>query len=349
MKFRIKKFITVKKILAAALIIAVGFFAYSKFKPKVIEIDSQKVAKSDVTLEVSTDGKITSGSTYTASFELGGTIVYQPFKVGDKISKGTRVASIDARSYRLAYDRALKDFNLQFSQLDEYDLSQKDKPVSDQSNLDRKQVDIPLQKSVSLFEDARNTLSKTSIYSPISGIVTSVNKKPGETIAATQPVITVQASNVPEFTGEIDDVDIVKVKIGQKVEIILDAYPDDKFNGIVSEIAPSKTKNDNGIDVYLVKIQFSNSDKIIYLDQNGQASIILNRQADVLNVPNSAIIEENNQKYVYVIRDSKAVKTAVTLGLVADFDSEIVSGLSEEDEISTSTNTLKDSIRVKTK
>ncbi len=346
---QLKKLITIKKILALILILGVGFVAYNKFKPTVVQIDTQKVTKTDVTLEVSSDGKITSGSSYTASFELGGIIVYQPFKVGDKIKKGTRIASVDSRSYKLAYDRALKDFNLQFSQLNEFDLTQKDKPSSDQSSLDRKQVDIPLQKTVSLVEDSRIALAKTSIYSPISGIVTNVSKKTGETIAATQTVLTVQAGDMPEFTGEIDDVDIVKILAGQTAEITIDAYPDTKLLGKVTEIAPSKTKNENGIEVYLVKMQFNNDGKTIYLDQNGQGSIILNRKQNVLSVPNSSIFEENGQKFVYVIKKSKAVKTPVTVGLEADFDSEVTSGLTEGDEVSTSTNSLKDSIRVKTK
>ena len=344
---KLKKLITIKKIFALILVLIIAFFAYNKFKPTVVEIDTQKVAKADVTLEVSSDGKITSGSSYAASFELGGTIVYQPFKVGDKIKKGTRIASVDSRSYKLAYDRALKDFNLQFSQLNEYDLTQKDKPNTNQSSLDRTQVDIPLQKNVSLVEDARNLLAKTGIYSPISGIVTAINKRVGETTAATQTVLTVQASESPEFTGEIDDVDIVKVKVGQNVEVILDAYPDSKLSGNITDIAPSKTKNSNNIDVYLVKIRFDNSGKVTYLDQNGQGSIILDRKSDVLSVTNSAIFSENDQKYVYLVKNGRAVKTPVNTGLEADFDSEITSGVNEGDIVSTTNQNLSDYARVK--
>lgn len=349
MKPNIKNLLTFKKILILVIVIAVGFFLYNRFKPKVVEIDTQKVQKSDVTLDVTADGKITSGTVINASFEVGGTIVYQPFKVGDKITKGARLASIDSRSYRLAYDRALKDFNLQFSQLNEFDLTQKDKPVTDQSNLDRKQVDIPLQKTVSLVEDARNSLAKTSIYSPISGVVTSVAKRTGETVASTQTVLTIQSGEMPEFTAEIDDVDIVKLKSGQNVEIILDAYPDTKLTGTITDIAPSKTKNANGIDVYLIKIKFSSWDKTVFLDQNGQAIIILKRENNVVNVPNSAILSENGQKYVYLIRNSRTVKTAISTGLEADFDTEVTSGISEGDLVSLSTNNLKDSTRVKAK
>jgi len=351
MKPNIKNLLTFKKILIVVILLVIAFFLYNRFKPVVIEIDSQTVQRSDVTLDITSDGKITSGTVISASFEITGSIVYQPFKVGDKITKGTRLASIDGRSYRLAYDRALKDFNLQFSQLNEFDLTQKDKPVSDQSNLDRKQVDIPLQKTVSLVEDARNNLSKTSIYSPISGVVTSVNKKTGETIAATQTVLTIQTNDMPEFTAEIDDVDIVKVKLGQNVEIILDADPETKLIGSITEIAPSKTKNANGIDVYLLKIKFSNGNgnNAVFLDQNGQAVIILKRQSNTLNIPNSAIITENGQKYVYLIRNSRALKTVISTGLEADFDTEITTGLTQGDLVSLSTNNLKDASRVKIK
>lgn len=344
---KLLKFFTVKKILLVITILVLAFIGYNQFKPEVTSIDTEIVKKSDVTQAVSADGSITSGSTFTASFELGGQITYQPYKVGDKITKGTRIASVDSRSYRLAYDRALKDFNLYYSQLDEYDLSQKDKPLSNQSKLDRTQTDIPLQKSVSLVEEAKNNLAKTSIYSPINGIVTSVSKKYGETAAATQAVLTIQATEIPEFTAEIDDVDIVKIQPNQKTEVILDAYPDQTFLGTVTEIAPSKTKNDNGIDVYLVKISFDSANKTIYLDQNGQAVIIQKRQPDTLNVSSSAITTSGDQKFVYVIKQNRAIKTIVTTGLESDFETEITSGLMQGDIVSITNQNLTDNARVK--
>lgn len=344
---KLLKFFTVKKILLVITILVLAFIGYNQFKPEVTSIDTEIVKKSDVTQAVSADGSITSGSTFTASFELGGQITYQPYKVGDKITKGTRIASVDSRSYRLAYERALKDFNLYYSQLDEYDLSQKDKPLSNQSKLDRTQTDIPLQKSVSLVEEAKNNLAKTSIYSPINGIVTSVSKKYGETAAATQAVLTIQATEIPEFTAEIDDVDIVKIQPNQKTEVILDAYPDQTFIGTVTEIAPSKTKNDNGIDVYLVKISFDSANKTIYLDQNGQAVIIQKRQPDTLNVSSSAITTSGDQKYVFVIKQNRAIKTIVTTGLESDFETEITSGLMQGDIVSITNQNLTDNARVK--
>lgn len=344
---KLQKFITVKKILLIIGILIVAFVGYNQFKPKVVNIDTETVKKSDVTQAVSADGSITSGSTFTASFELGGQITYQPYKIGDKITKGTRIASVDSRSYRLAYDRALKDFNLYYSQLDEFNLSQKDKPLSDQSKLDRTQTDIPLQKSVSLVEEARNNLAKTSIYSPINGIVTSVSKKYGETASATQAILTIQATEIPEFTAEIDDVDIVKILPHQKTEVILDAYPDQTFLGTVTEIAPSKTKNDNGIDVYLVKISFDSANRTIYLDQNGQAIIIQKRQPETLNVSSSAIITDGDQKYVFTIKQNRAVRTLVTTGLESDFETEITSGLTEGDIVSITNQSLTDNARVK--
>jgi len=344
---KIFKLLTFKKILILIVVIVVGFFAYNSLKPKVTEIDAEKVKISDVTQEITADGKVSAGTSFTASFELTGKITYQPFKAGDKITKGTRLASIDSSIYRNAYDRALKDFNLSYSLLNEYDLSQKDKPLSDQSKLDRKQVDIPLQQAESLVADARTNLAKTSIYSPITGIVTSVSKKVGETATATQTVLTIQTSDNPEFTAEIDDVDIVKIIANQKTEIILDAYPDEKFLGTVTEIAPSKTKNANGIEVYLIKIAFNTSGRVVYLDQNGQASIIQKRQSNVLNVSTSAIIEDGDKKYVYQIKNKKAFKTPVTTGLESDFETEITSGLAENDIVSVTNQNLTDNARVK--
>jgi macrolide-specific efflux system membrane fusion protein len=137
----------------------------------------------------------------------------------------------------------------------------------------------------------------------------------------------------------ISEVDVPRVKQGQKTTIILDSISDKTFTGEVVSVDRIGTVT-NGVTNYPVVIQFSTQSEDILPNMSATANIIIETKTDVLVVPNAAIVSSsNNQNSVRVLKDGKEVSIPVEIGVSSDTLTEVVSGLNEGDEVITGTLT----------
>lgn len=133
----------------------------------------------------------------------------------------------------------------------------------------------------------------------------------------------------------ISEVDISKVKTGQKATITLDAYPDMTYVGRVDSIDTIGT-NTSGVVTFNAYIAFVAPPATIHPGMSASAVIQLNRHDDVLTVPTAAIQSSSGEQYVRVLKNGVINQVSVETGLVSDTDTEITSGLTEGQTIVTS-------------
>jgi len=183
-----------------------------------------------------------------------------------------------------------------------------------------------------------------TVTAPASGRVTDLNLFVGMAISGNsssgglgsssggQRIATIASDTKPIATFNISEVDVVKVKPGQKATLALDALPGKTFTGKVIGIDRTGTVS-SGVTTYLASIQFDSGVDDIHSNMAVSASIITETKDDVLLIPSSASRTLGGQALVTILKNGEPQQIPVTIGLYSDSQVEVVSGLSDGDEI----------------
>ncbi|MCE5311941.1 MAG: efflux RND transporter periplasmic adaptor subunit [Nitrospiraceae bacterium] len=183
------------------------------------------------------------------------------------------------------------------------------------------------------LEQQKTKLSYTKIYAPISGIVSDVTAQQGETIVAGLQVanlVTVLDPTKLEMWIYVDETDIGKVKLSQKVEYYVDTYPSKNFSGLITEIYPQPVVKDN-IVYYLAIVKIPHEDALLLRpEMTTHVKIIFIEKKDVLTVTNAAVKFEKGKQVAYVVKGKNQVqKTDIKTGIRGEEKTEILSGVQE--------------------
>lgn len=235
-----------------------------------------------------------------------------------------------------------------------------------------------VRSSEATLKEARENLGRTSIYSPMNGIITKLNKEQGERVVGTAQmagteIMTVADLNVMEVAVEVNENDIVRVSINDTTEIEVDAYLNKTFKGIVTEIANSANTAGMSADQvtnFDVKIRMLQSSYQDLVDQRADSSspfrpgmsatvdIRTTQVDDVITVPIQAVTvrkdtanvkgdmkageEEADEKIevVFVKNGEKVKMVKVETGIQNTMYIEIKNGLAEDEEIVVAPYTL---------
>lgn len=180
-------------------------------------------------------------------------------------------------------------------------------------------------------------LAKTIIKAPVDGTVTKVNFEVGEQTSMSQAVISMIGVSNMEIKVDVPESDIVKLKVGDIVDITLDAFSsDEKFAGTVTFIDPASTLI-NGVVYYNVTVNFNNKDERIKSGMTANLTIATDSRTGVLIVPSRAVIYREDKKYIQLLMaDDTLSEVEVTTGLKGDGGMvEILSGIKDGDEVVT--------------
>jgi len=189
------------------------------------------------------------------------------------------------------------------------------------------------------------------VTAPIAGVVSNVGIVPGmvltsqatstnQTTTSSHRVAVIQNEAKPIVSVSLTEIDVPKVKTGQKVIVTLDSLPDKTFTGKVVTVDRIGTTSNN-VTSYSSLIQLDTASSEILPNMAANANIILETKSDVLLVPSAAIQTQAGQSYVRVLRNGREQQIPVEVGLFGDTQTEIISGLSEGDEVVTGTVTTQ--------
>lgn len=212
------------------------------------------------------------------------------------------------------------------------------------------ELEIAYQKKKEDLEEAKKDLKNYYLYAPFDGILANVNIKKGDDVTSGMTVAQLITS---EKIAEVsfNEVDALKIKIGQKAKLTFDALPNLEIKGEVVEIDPIGTES-QGVITYNVKIALLEDNENIKPSMSVNAEIIIDSKENVLVLPNSAIKTFNNRKYVEIISgielNERDLRTGITLksnpqrkfiktGLSNDLMTEILEGVEEGEYVISST------------
>ena len=277
-----------------------------------------RVEKGDVKTSISATGTINPVNYVDVSTNVAGKLEKVLVKENDHVTQGQIIAYIDTRQLQAQVDNA--------------------KAALDKARLDMNRY----EQAQSTYDRVSADLSDATITAPMSGTVVGTPLKAGQTIStgiSTQMIIaTIADLSDLEIYLTVDETDIGNVKNGSKVEFTVDSKPGQTFTGYVSEIAKGTKGNmgvtSNSVVYYTVKVSIPADISSNFLpSMTARATIFGDDIKNTLVVPLTAVRTDKQGEYVYVIKDGQPVRTAVSTGVTGDTNVQILSGVSEGDEI----------------
>jgi HlyD family secretion protein len=378
-------------ILGVVVVIAIVIVAnVLKSGEKTWNVQAEEVEKSDITSVVTANGQIIPISDVQISAYVPAKIIRLPVEEGDTVKRGQLLVQLDDTEYRaamnqakaqlasakasleqaqLVYDRKKELFERKLSSKEEYDMAK--------TELDLAQARH--EQALASLDQAKYNLSKTTITSPMNGIVTSLNAEVGEIVmigTMNNPGTVIMAvSDMSEIEAEVevDETDIAEVKVEQKTDIEIDAYPDTVFRGEVTEIGHSARISGFGtqdqVTNFLVKVKLLDDVPSIRPGMSASVDITTDSRLDALSVPIQAVVmreekedtlaakeeqkegalasantppkkgnkkakkEKKEMEGVFVVKEGRAKFVEVKTGIADQQNIEIVSGISEHDVV----------------
>lgn len=205
------------------------------------------------------------------------------------------------------------------------------------NQIDVRSQKLTVEQKEDALLDAQEKLADYFICAPFDGVVANIDIKNGDSVSAGTAIATlITKQRIAEIS--LNEVDVAKIKIGQKATLIFDAVPDLNITGEVTEIDILGTVT-QGVVTYNVKIVFDTQDERVKPGMSVSAAIVTDAKQDVLLVPNSAVKSNGNGQYVEILVNNLPQSQSVETGLSNDTMTEILNGLQEGEQVITQTIT----------
>jgi len=202
-----------------------------------------------------------------------------------------------------------------------------------QEDIDLYQAQIDQAKAK--VQNLENQIFDSSLRSPVEGQITKISKKEGESVQPTlqDGFIVILPTDPFKIETDIYEEDIVKVKVGNLVDISLVAFPDEDFKGKVISIDPAE-KIVNEVVYYEVDIDFEEMPEGIKPGMTADVTIKTMLKENVLTVPEDAVLNKDGKKIVKIFEGEEVKEKEIVIGLEGSNDLvEIISGLSEGEKV----------------
>jgi HlyD family secretion protein len=234
---------------------------------------------------------------------------------------------------------------------------------NDETTRAKQIADLQLENAQNQMDLNTKQFDYYKIVAPIDGVITKISNKVGDTIKAGDEVSNISDPTQMQFDIPIDELDIAKLKVGQKTNITVDALPATTKTPVTGEVAKIAVTGvvEKGVTTFIVTVKINdNLDKLKGgMNANGEIEVL--NKGDILILPIEAVTITNEKSYVYIKKDGAtsvgvpgagvengqtpndnskkqsyydgAVQTEVQTGLNNDTSIEITSGLKEGDVI----------------
>jgi HlyD family secretion protein len=206
-----------------------------------------------------------------------------------------------------------------------------------------KQARAQVMQSQASLKQLEEQLSYTTIVAPMDGVILSRDVEIGDAVSSilvlgstATLVMTEGDINQVYVQGKVDEADIAHVYLGQPARIKVESFRDRSFNGKVTKIAPLGVEKDN-VTTFEVRVSIDNPGGELKANMTANAEILLDEHKGVLTVPENAVSYDSQKNATVQIPDSKQKegfrKVSVKVGLSNGSVTEIVSGLSQGDQV----------------
>lgn len=169
----------------------------------------------------------------------------------------------------------------------------------------------------------RSTLNDTAVKAPISGVITAKNISETNMVSAQSAPFVIEDMSKVTVDVNVSEKLINVIKQGDKVDVTIDAAEGKNIQGRIKSITPSADTT----KTYPVKIEIDNADGTIKPGMFAKIHFVESEKKGTIVVPRNTVLENETEKYVFVIEDGKAVKKTVETGIDNGDQIEIISGV----------------------
>lgn len=282
---------------------------------------------------------------FTASVEANVTNMIAPqsparigklyVEVGDRVRAGQVLAVMDETQLKQTQIQ-INNLETEFNRIDEL---YKVGGVS-QSAWESQKMALDLQKTA-----LKNLEENNRLMSPISGIVTARNYDNGDMYSGAQPVYVVEQISPVKLIVNVSESYFTQVKVGKEVDIRLDVYGIEKFEGKVTLVYPTI---DPATRTFQVEIKLTNNDQRVRPGMFARATMHFGSSQHVV-IPDQAVVKQagSGDRYVYIYKNGKVSYEKVDLGRRMDNRYEVLSGVQDGDQVvTTGQNRLNNGMEV---
>jgi HlyD family secretion protein len=269
-----------------------------------IAINMQVASRGEIVEKVNGVGKIEPDLQVQISAKVAGEIVRMPVEEGDSVRAGQFLLQLEREQYEAALEQSRSTLKGARATLKKTEMTWErvqqlaGENLASDAEVENARADYDFQvsqveKAEAAVEDAQTSLSKTTVRSPINGIITSLDKKVGEIALGStfqkDVIMTIADLQTMQARIEVDENDVVKVTLGDSAEVEIDAFPERSFPGVVSEIANSAIVTGLGtqeeVTEFEVRIDLLEILPRFRPGMSCNADIITMTKEDVLRIP----------------------------------------------------------------
>ncbi len=293
------------------------------FKPfgkavQVIDLKTDKVVRGDISDVIIATGTLEALETVEVGTQVSGVIEKIYVDYNSQVKKGQLLAKLDEtpliatlEQSKASVDNAQAEVDYREATYERYKVLAEKKLIA-QSDFDL--VVYNYHKAVATLKNARSVYDKNkinldyaTIYSPIDGIILERAVGEGQTVAASfsTPTLFTIANDLTKMQVEadVDEADIGRLKVGQRVEFTVDAYPDMTFTGEVTQIRLQPVESSNVI-TYTVIIDAPNPGKKLMPGMTANVSFYVTEKKNIVLLPSRAVNLNPDQKLLFDYKEN---------------------------------------------
>lgn len=266
-------------------------------------------------------GSLQSDESVQIASEIAGRVTELPFSEGAPVKAGDVLVKLDEALVKAEVSDTQARYDLATGNLGRANTLARSGNVTERA---RDEATANSETARAALELAKVRLSKHTILAPFSGVVGIRKVSPGAYVAIGQPIVNIEKLDTLKVEFKLPELFLSQIKVGQTVEVLVDALPGRTFPGTIYAIDPQVDVNGRAL---AIRAKLPNPDLVLRPGLFVRIVVKGLAKRNVLMVPESAIVPRGADKIVYSIENGQAIETKVTLGYRKDGRVEVLDGL----------------------
>lgn len=265
----------------------------------------------------------------TVSAEASGRVVRVLVEEGSRVGVGQTLAVVQGDKLNVSVANAEASYNSAKADLERFESAYQTGGVTKQQ-LD--QIKLQYETSKNNLQSAKLNAGDVTIRTSVAGIVNSRKIEPGTYVSPGTAAFDIVNVSTLKLRVNVDEKNVAALKVGQSVDVVASVYPDKKYTGKITFIAP---KSDGSLN-FPVEVEIANVSNELRAGMYGTANFGGETSSDVLVIPRTAFIGSVSDNKAFVVREGKAVAVNLVSGRTFGNYVEVISGLQAGDLVITS-------------
>jgi len=298
-------------------------------KPMGLPVKAVPVSIAKVDSEVSAVGSLIAAESVVIRPEIAGRVVELHFQEGQVVQKGAKLVSLDPSEYQAQLAATAADAKTETQRY------QRTKELLEQKFISQEALDVAkgnMDRALAKKQQDEVLLSKTTIVAPFPGMLGLRQVSPGAYVKAGDDVVRLENISSLKLDFRVPEMYLSRLKPGQEVSIVVDAFPKESFKGRVYALEPSVDEKTRTI---VARAQIPNAQGKLRPGMFARVNVLLETRPNAIVIPEQAIWPQGREAFVYRVVDGKASLTKIELGVRRPGEVEVIHGLASNDVVVT--------------